>query len=115
MLSLSLSLLERGYEIDICAAQAARDEDRRRILNAIRNCRSDGHDNIDDVSEEDLQKEQLDLTDPAFAKVSKVLRGIYAEAAARKAAEAGRLNAVVDALKEDTERTKLTLNLGGCQ
>lgn len=218
-----LNLLERGYEIDISTAQAAREDDRRRILNTIRRMSTTGNDtnskrdswplyvleptqelppwpNADNCylvlrnSSEaaalrtqlqslpngvsipcrgrDRQKEPWDygfcriqngelcfdyvsgdkesfsimdidffelvhlvvtqnhqadislyhaldceepnLTDPVFAKVNKVLRGIFAEAAARKAAEEGRIDTVIQVLKQDSDRKKLTLNLGGC-
>eukprot|EP00797_Seminavis_robusta_P007971 Sro1556_g282190.1 n/a (350) ;mRNA; r:125-1176 len=126
-LGFPLELLERAYEIDICAATAAREEDRRRILNTIQRTASskslstmDSSDDNDHTAttqpkgsnEED--DELPNLKDPAFSRVNKVLRGIFAEAAARKAAEAGRIDTVIRVLQEDTERIQLTLNLGGC-
>ena len=68
-----LELLEQGYEIDICAAQAAREDDRRSILGSIAGRDLDLDDN-----------QELNLVDPSFTRVNKVLRGIFAEAAARK-------------------------------
>lgn len=67
-----LSLLEQGYEVDICAAQSAKEDDRRNILSCIAG------------RELDLDGQELLSTDPSFVKVNKVLRGIFAEAAARK-------------------------------
>lgn len=98
-----LDLLEQGYEIDIFAAQAAREDDRQRILSCIAG------------KTLDLDGEDLHLADPAFTRVNKVLRGIFAEAAARKAADAGRIESVINVLQKDTERTGLTLNLSGCK
>jgi adenylate cyclase class IV len=52
---------------------------------------------------------------PSFERTNQALRGIFAEAAARKAAEAGRLGRLLEVLRGDTGRTTLTLNLGGCR
>ena len=71
-----LELMEKGYSLDITAADASRPEDKRHILNSI--------------AKTDLEAEP-DLTDPEFARVNAVLRSTLAEHAALKAAEAGRL------------------------
>lgn len=99
-----LHLLEKGYQIDIRQASASHEPDIGRILNAIAG-----------VSAEKLGSEPPDLSHPQFEKTNQALRGIFAEAAARKAAEAGRLELLLKVLREDIDRKTLTLNLGGCQ
>lgn len=99
-----LELLEKGYHIDIRQASASHETDIRRILNAIAG-----------VSAEDLGAKDPDLSHPAFERTNQKLRGIFAEAGARKAGEAGRLESLMQVLRGDMERTTLTLNLGGCQ
>ena len=100
-----LNLLEKGFSIDIRRASASHKPDIRRILNVIAG--------TPDINL--ILGAEPDLTNPAFERTNRALRGIFAEAAARKAAEVGRLGKVVEIIRSDIDRTALTLNLGGCQ
>ncbi|CAB9517629.1 expressed unknown protein [Seminavis robusta] len=98
-----LMLLERGYLIDVREAKASHQADIRRILNAIIG-----------VPASELDLREPNKNHPAFESTNHALRGIFAECAARKAAEAGRMERVLTVLRKDENRTTLTLNLGGC-
>ena len=76
-----LERMEKGYSLDITAADASRPKDKRHILNSI-------------AKRDDLEAEP-DLTDPEFARVNAVLRSTLAEHAALRAADEGRLKDAV--------------------
>ena len=94
-----LRLMEKGYDFQIELAQASREDDKRNIMNSI-------------------TKQPLDSTpdpsDEAFSRVSRTLRSMLAEHAARHSAEAGQLQKAVEFLCGDEERKKLTLNFYSC-
>merc|ERR1712166_1409220 len=92
-------VIEHGYRIDVCTAQASRDEDKRRILNTING-----------VDAQHLSDEP-DLEHPECEKVNRALRGLFAEAGLNVANRARRATDSLAALAQDTERTALRLDL----
>ena len=97
-------MLERGYTIDITTADASRPEDKCTILNTIAG-----------VPPERLRMQEPDLSCPEFQKVNVRLRGMFAEAAANKAAKQDRLTLALGCLENDTEREALLLDFRGCE
>merc|ERR1712166_1638976 len=92
-------VIEHGYRIDVCTAEASRDEDKRRILNTING-----------VDAQHLSDEP-DPEHPECEKVNRSLRGLLAEAGLNVANRARRATDALAALAQDTERTAVTLNL----
>ena len=93
-------LLRLSWSIEIATAQASVPADFNRIINTING-----------VPAEQLSTVEPDLGHEACERVNKMLRAVFAEAAAGKAAEQpGMLEQAMELLAKDTERTELMLD-----
>ena len=99
-----LELLQLGWSIEITTAQASVPADFNRIINTING-----------VPAEQLSTVEPELGHEACERVNRMLRAVFAEAAAGKAAEQpGMLEQAMELLAKDTERTELMLDFSGC-
>ena len=97
-------LLQLGWSIEITTAQASVPADFNRIINTING-----------VPAEQLSTVEPDLGHEACERVNRMLRAVFAEAAAGKAAEQpGMLEQAMELLAKDTERTELMLDFSFC-
>eukprot|EP00929_Paragymnodinium_shiwhaense_P095632 TRINITY_DN56868_c0_g1_i1.p1 TRINITY_DN56868_c0_g1~~TRINITY_DN56868_c0_g1_i1.p1 ORF type:complete len:1431 (-),score=384.86 TRINITY_DN56868_c0_g1_i1:285-4577(-) len=96
--SFPLRILERGYEVDVTTGGVHQNSDRNFILGAISTGQCEAH-------------AQPPATCSEYDKANAALRGIFAGAASRRAAVAGRLRAALEALSGDAERKELMLDL----
>ena len=97
-------LLQLGWSIETTTAQAYVPADFNRIINTING-----------VPAEQLSTVEPDLGHEACERVNRMLRAVFAEAAAGKAAEQpGMLEQAMELLAKDTERTELMLDFYDC-
>ena len=90
-----LHLIETGYsKIRIQDAEASVPDDKTRILDSIAGNAADRED--------------------AFDRVNRELRAMLAEPALNQSAQKGSLQKAMDVLCADTHRTKVTVDLSGC-
>ena len=98
-------LLQLGWSIETTTAQAYVPADFNRIINTING-----------VPAEQLSTVEPDLGHEACERVNTMLRAVFAEAAAGKAAEQpGMLEQAMALLAKDTERTELMLDFSLCR
>lgn len=98
-------LLRLGWSIEITTAQASVPADFNRIINTING-----------VPAEQLSTVEPELGHEACERVNRMLRAVFAEAAAGKAAEQpGMLEQAMELLAKDTERTELMLDFSFCR
>ena len=94
-LDFPLHLIETGYsKIRIQDAEASVPDDKTRILDSIAGNAADRED--------------------AFDRVNRELRAMLAEPALNQSARKGSLQKAMDVLCADTHRTKVTVDLSGC-
>merc|ERR1712086_576798 len=97
-------LLRLGWSIEITTAQASVPADFNRITNTING-----------VPAEQLSTVEPELGHEACERVNRMLRAVFAEAAAGKAAkQPGMLEQAMELLAKDTERTELMLDFSSC-
>merc|ERR1740117_270677 len=97
-------LLRLGWSIEISTAQASVPADFNRIINTING-----------VPAEQLSTVEPELGHEACERVNRMLRVVFAEAAAGKAAEhPGMLEQAMELLAKDAERTELIMDFTYC-